>query len=80
MEYTLCKEYDNVFVALLVIIITLIITIACIKACMIKLTTAMDSQFIIVKPIQNKFLELTLVSTMYPTPDWNDSSSSEEEE
>ena len=68
------------FVALLIIVITLIITIACIKACVIKLTTATVSQFIIVEPVQNKFLELTLVSAMYPNPDWKDSSSSEEEE
>ena len=80
MEYTLCEEYNNVFVALLIIVIILIITTACIKACVIKLTTATVAQFIIVEPEQNKFLGLTPVSAMYPNSDWNDNSSSEEEE
>ena len=45
-----------------------------------KLTTTTVAQFIIIEPEQNKFLGLMPVFAMYPNPDWNDNSSSEEEE
>ena len=39
------------FVALLIVVIILIVTIGCVKACVIKLTTITASQFVIIEPM-----------------------------